>query len=129
MDLAFFLKTVKNCNNNTALKYISNFKKIVTRAIDKEIIFKDPFKSFKGKKDKTTNTALSNTELAILENYKFSTERLSQVRFVLVSVVYRLNNYLKRILSEDIKLNFKRIIRSLKIKKFHAGTFFKILQK
>lgn len=88
MDLAFFLKTVKNCNNNTALKYISNFKKIVTRAIDKEIIFKDPFKSFKGKKDKTTNKALSNPELAILENYKFSTERLSQVRDVFVFQCY-----------------------------------------
>lgn len=36
----------------TTLKYISNFKKIVIRAIDREIIIKDPFRNFKGKKTK-----------------------------------------------------------------------------
>lgn len=50
-DFEFYLKTVKNISNNTALKYISNFKKIVLRAIDKEIIAVDPFKRFKGKID------------------------------------------------------------------------------
>ena len=33
-----YLKTIRNCSNNTSLKYISNFKKIVLRAVAKEII-------------------------------------------------------------------------------------------
>jgi hypothetical protein len=49
-DFEFYLRAVRKCANNTTLKYISNFKKIVIRAIDKEIIIKDPFKRFKGKK-------------------------------------------------------------------------------
>ena len=51
-DFEFYLKTVRDCSNNTTLKYIANFKKIVIRAIDKELITKDPFKNFKGRKTK-----------------------------------------------------------------------------
>lgn len=36
-DFEFYLKTVKSCSHNTALKYITNFKKIVLRAIAKEL--------------------------------------------------------------------------------------------
>jgi hypothetical protein len=42
-DYEFYLKTEKKCSNNTALKYISNLKKIVLRAVDKDIIPSDPF--------------------------------------------------------------------------------------
>lgn len=38
-DYAFYLRTVRKCSNNTTLKYISNFKKIVLRAIAKDIIY------------------------------------------------------------------------------------------
>src|SRR5690606_20943455 len=40
-DYEFYLKTVKNISHNTAVKYITNFKKIVLLAIDKEIITAD----------------------------------------------------------------------------------------
>ncbi len=33
-DFEFYLRTVRDCSNNTTLKYIANFKKIVIRAID-----------------------------------------------------------------------------------------------
>lgn len=49
-EYEFYLKTVRKCSNNTTLKYIANFKKIVLRAIAKEIILKDSFKLFKSKK-------------------------------------------------------------------------------
>jgi len=51
-DFEFFLRSVRNCSNNTTLKYIANFKKIVIRAIDKKIILKDPFKNFRGHENK-----------------------------------------------------------------------------
>ena len=87
-DYEFYLKTVKNISNNTALKYISNFKKIVLIAVDKEIIATDPFKRFRSKKTKIPKKPLSATELALLESHKFSTARLNVVRDIFVFQCY-----------------------------------------
>ncbi len=87
-DYEFYLKTIRKCSNNTTLKYISNFKKIILRAIDKEIIAADPFKRFKGKKTKLMKRPLSSQELTILENHEFSTERLSAVRDIFIFQCY-----------------------------------------
>lgn len=87
-DFEFYLRTVRKCANNTTLKYISNFKKIVIRAIDKEIIIKDPFKNFKGKKTKIVKKPISAKELAELERREFSTDRLNAVRDIFVFQCY-----------------------------------------
>lgn len=87
-DFEFYLRSVRKCANNTTLKYIANFKKIVIRAIDKEIIVKDPFKSFKGKKTKIVKKPVSAKELAQLEAHQFSTERLNIVRDIFVFQCY-----------------------------------------
>src|SRR5690606_17430348 len=72
----------------TALKYISNFKKIVLRAVAKEIIPSDPFKLFKGKKTKPNKKPLTREELFRLERHTFSVERLEVVRDVFVFQCY-----------------------------------------
>lgn len=87
-DYEFFLRTVRNCNNNTTLKYIANFKKIVLRAVAKEIIPSDPFKLFKGKKTKPNKKPLTNEELKKIEDFQFSTERLSLVRDIFIFQCY-----------------------------------------
>ncbi|UUW08786.1 site-specific integrase [Flavobacterium plurextorum] len=87
-DYEFYLKTVKSISNNTALKYISNFKKIVLVAVDKEIIASDPFKRFKSKKIKVPKKPLSGFELSLLEKHKFFTPRLNIVRDVFVFQCY-----------------------------------------
>ncbi|SEP07176.1 site-specific integrase [Flavobacterium sp. fv08] len=87
-DFEFYLRTVRNCSNNTTLKYIANFKKIVIRAIDKEIITKDPFKNFKGRKTKMVKKPLTTQELYELERHYFSTDRLNVVRDVFVFQCY-----------------------------------------
>jgi integrase len=87
-DYEFYLKTVKNISHNTAIKYFTNFKKIVLLAIDKEIITADPFKRFKAKKIKVPKKPLSSYELAQLENHTFSTPRLSTVRDIFVFQCY-----------------------------------------
>lgn len=87
-DFEFYLKTVKGISNNTTLKYISNFKKIVLRAIDKEIITIDPFKRFKSKKEKVIKRPLSKHELHQLENHPIAIERLATVRDVFVFQCY-----------------------------------------
>lgn len=87
-EYEFYLKTVKNNANNTALKYITNFKKIVLTAMDKELLTIDPFKRFKGKKTRVLKKPLTGLELSLLEKHKFSTDRLGVVRDVFVFQCY-----------------------------------------
>ncbi len=87
-DYEFYLKTEKSCNNNTTVKYITNFKKIVLRALDKEIISSDPFSRYKGKKTKTNKKPLSATDLRTLEQHDFTVPRLEEVRDIFVFQCY-----------------------------------------
>lgn len=87
-DFEFYLRTVKGCNNNTTLKHITHVRKMVTRALHREIIPKDPFISFKGKKNKVVKTPLSQGDLTKIENHEFETRRLSVVRDVFVFQCY-----------------------------------------
>jgi integrase len=87
-DYELYLKTIRECSNNTTLKYIANFKKIVYRAISKEIISTDPFILFKGKKNKTNKKPLSSLELNRIENKAFANDRLNIARDVFVFQCY-----------------------------------------
>lgn len=87
-DYEFFLKTVRLCLNNTALKYISALRKIVKIAVAKDYLPKDPFGLFKGKKIKTLKRPLSWEELKKLEIKEFTTERLTVVRDIFVFQCY-----------------------------------------
>jgi site-specific recombinase XerD len=46
-DYEFWLKSVRKCNHNSTIKYISNFRKIVNRCIRSGWLSKDPFLGFK----------------------------------------------------------------------------------
>ncbi|MEZ7516672.1 site-specific integrase [Flavobacterium frigidarium] len=87
-DFEFYLRTERNCSNNTTLKYIANFKKIIIRALDKDIITKDPFKNFKSRKTKIIKKPLTTQELYKPEHHLFSTERLNVVRDVFIFQCY-----------------------------------------
>lgn len=104
-DLNFYLRTEKKCSNNTALKYITIFKKIVLRAIDKEIIAVDPFRRFKARKTKLIKKPLGKEDLLNLENHAFSTERLSVVRDIFIFQCYTGLAYIDafNLKKEDIK--------------------------
>lgn len=47
--LDYYLKTDRNCSHNTAIKYITNFKKIIRIAYANDWIDKDPFLHWKVK--------------------------------------------------------------------------------
>lgn len=87
-DFLFYLKTSKNIAHNTALKYLTNVKKIVLRAIAKKIIKEDPFILYKAKKQKIKKTPLSRQELKAIEEKKFSNQRLELVRDIFVFQCY-----------------------------------------
>lgn len=88
LEYEHYLKTVRACSNNTAIKYISNFKKIVLRAVAKGIIPSNPFAQYKPKKTKLNKKPLSKQELSILEKKEINNERLSIVRDVFVFQCY-----------------------------------------
>ncbi len=84
----FWFRTVQNCCNNTTIKYLGNFKKIVLACVKKKWLTSDPFVDFKFKKNKVKKLALSSVELRRLENKVFSIERISQVRDVFLFSCY-----------------------------------------
>lgn len=45
-EYEFWLKSVRKCDHNTAIKYLSNFKKIVRRCIQNGWLSRDPFIGF-----------------------------------------------------------------------------------
>jgi hypothetical protein len=48
-DLEFYLRSVKNCANNTAVKYIRNFRKIIKICLNNDWLEKNPFSKYEGK--------------------------------------------------------------------------------
>src|SRR5690606_18121538 len=76
------------CNHNTSIKYISNFRKIVTRCIRSGWLTKDPFLGFKMTKREVERTALSKQEIQAIANKAFPCERLAQVRDIFLFCCY-----------------------------------------
>lgn len=79
-DYEFFLRTVRNCANNSAVKYIKNFKKIINICLDNEWMIRNPFANYKSKVIITDAIFLTENELEKIKNKAFSTERLRTVR-------------------------------------------------
>jgi site-specific recombinase XerD len=83
-----WLKSIRNCNHNTSIKYISNFRKIVNRCIRNGWLDKDPFVGFKMTKKEVIPEFLTEHELNRIASKKFTSERLSQVRDVFLFCCY-----------------------------------------
>ncbi|MCD8739377.1 site-specific integrase [Mucilaginibacter roseus] len=79
-SLEFYFRTVRNCNNNSAVKYIKNLKKIVHICMANNWLDKNPFGKYKTKIKEVIRDFLSIEELTTIQNKRFVSERLSQVR-------------------------------------------------
>jgi site-specific recombinase XerD len=84
----FWLKSVRNCNHNTAIKYISNFRKIVNCCIRNGWLERDPFVGFKMTKKEAVPEFLTEHELNQIATKKFNSERLKQIRDVFLFCCY-----------------------------------------
>lgn len=76
----FFLKTVRNCNHNSALKYINNFKKIIRIALANQWMDRDPFYNYKVQFESVEREYLNAEEIEILYNKELHFDRLKVVR-------------------------------------------------
>ncbi len=84
----FWLKTFRNCDHNTAMKYISNFRKIVNGCIRNGWIDRDPFVGFKMTKKEVVPEFLTDPEVQKIAAKKFVSERISQVRDIFLFCCY-----------------------------------------
>jgi site-specific recombinase XerD len=79
-DYEFYLRTVRKCANNTAVKYIKNFNKIIKLCLANDWLDKNPFANYKSKVKEVERVYLSEGEIQNIINKDFKTERLSLVR-------------------------------------------------
>ncbi|MGH2563803.1 MAG: phage integrase SAM-like domain-containing protein, partial [Ginsengibacter sp.] len=79
-EYEFWLKTVRKCNHNSAIKYIGNFKKIVNGCYKRGWLKRDPFLGFKMTKREVERIPLTEGDINTLENKVFPCERLNQVK-------------------------------------------------
>lgn len=79
-DYEFWLRSVRNCANNTAVKYIKNFYKIIKLCMANDWLDKNPFANYKSKIKEVERVYLTETEIQSIIEKDFKTERLSIVR-------------------------------------------------
>ncbi|MCO6175927.1 site-specific integrase [Flavobacterium sp. NRK F10] len=79
-DYEFWLRSVRNCANNTAVKYIKNFNKIIKICLANDWLDKNPFANYKSKVKEVERVYLNEEEIQTIIEKDFKTERLSLVR-------------------------------------------------
>ena len=84
----YFLKEKRNCNHNSALKYVNNFKKIIRIAVGNGWITNDPFYNYKVNFKTTDREFLTKEELQSLINCEIHWDRLEIVRDMFVFCCY-----------------------------------------
>ncbi|WP_291127410.1 site-specific integrase [Flavobacterium sp. UBA7682] len=79
-DYDFYLRSIKKCNNNSTIKYIRNFGKIVKQCCANGWLDKDPFANYRGKVKHIERIYLNEVDIQSLITKNLKSERLSLVR-------------------------------------------------
>jgi len=84
MDYDFYLRTERGCNNNTTVKYLKNFQKIINICLDNKWLADNPFVQYKFKVHEVDIEFLDENEISTIYTKKFVSERLSEVRDIFI---------------------------------------------
>ena len=87
-DFEYYLRSVRKCANNSAIKYIKNLGKIVRICLGNGWLTVDPYLNYKPKTKAVHRDVLTKEELDRLIKKKFDIERLNVVRDVFVFCCY-----------------------------------------
>ena len=100
----YFLKTKRECNHNSALKYVNNFKKIIRIALANQWMDRDPFYNYKVQFETVEREFLNEEEVQKLSNKDLHMDRLKLVRDMFVFSCYTGLAYsdVKKLSSADI---------------------------
>ena len=122
-----YLRTVKNCANNTTVKYIRNMGKVLRLAEQKDIIKKNPMNSLKFSIQEIDKVFLTDTELEALLKKDFVSDRLISVRDVFAFCCFTGLAFIdvKQLRREDLNtgVNGDVIIRKQRLK---SGVFYNV---
>ncbi|ESU19068.1 MULTISPECIES: site-specific integrase [Flavobacterium] len=83
-ELEFYLRSVKNCSNNTSVKYVRNFRKIIKICLNNDWLEKNPFSRYEGKVIEVDKEFLTEEEIQKIYNKKFSNTRLELVKDIFI---------------------------------------------
>jgi site-specific recombinase XerD len=87
-EFSFWLRTVRNCGHNSAVKYLTNLKKIILSCLRKGWIPRDPFAEIKLAKKEVEPGFLTENELNKLLNKTILIKRIALVRDIFVFSCY-----------------------------------------
>jgi hypothetical protein len=77
MEYDFYLRSVRKCSNNTTIKYLKNFNKIIRITLASGWIDKSPFAHYQAKIKKVERVFLTALELEGMHRKKFVSKRLT----------------------------------------------------
>jgi site-specific recombinase XerD len=83
-EYEFYLRSIRRCNNNSAVKYVKNFHKIINQCIANGWLIKDPFANYKAKVKEVIREFLNEEEIKRIMDKQFVSERLELVRDIFV---------------------------------------------
>ena len=83
-DFSLWLKTIKNCNHNSAMKYISTLKSVLLECKSRKLISDNPFSDFKMAMKEVEIVPLQASELSAIQKKQFEIDRLDLVRDIFV---------------------------------------------
>lgn len=83
-EYEFYLRSVRKCANNTAVKYVKNFHKIINQCLANGWLTKDPFANYKSKVKEVIREFLTEKEIEDIISKEFVSERLELVRDIFV---------------------------------------------
>lgn len=121
--LEYYLKTERKCGHNTAIKYITNFKKIIRIAFANDWINKDPFFNWKAKLKIVDREFLTQEEMQKMIEKEIHNSRLDQVRDIFIFCCFTGFAYadVKKLSNADIVLGIDGE-RWIKIKRAKTDT-------
>ena len=96
----------KSMGNNTVMKHIERFRKMITLAYKLEWLEKDPFIKFEAKFDKVERGYLTEMELEAIEEKQFSILRLQLVKDLFIFSCYTGLSYIDVINLIEDNINF-----------------------
>jgi site-specific recombinase XerD len=88
MSYDFYLRSERKCANNSTVKYMKNFKKIILMCIDNGWLDKDPFIKYKPKVKVVARDYLTKEELETMTAKSYSSLRIEQVKDIFIFCCY-----------------------------------------
>ena len=83
-EYEFYLRSERKCANNTAVKYIKNFHKIINQCLANGWLDRDPFANYKSKVKEVIREFLDEKEIEDIINKDFGIDRLEVVRDIFI---------------------------------------------